>query len=303
MKKTVKLICLVLCAYFVFLISGCYAAYEKAYLNITNVNGGGVRRIDCFFIADGFVHPDSPAGGTHNNDTYFPEGVEAAVNWLQNKVDGDIFTLSLNDTEDGFHVVSVEFSFADVNEYNERIALLNSYGGSYSGELSPAKLSVKEQGENYVAVWQEESGTAHSVTAWMYEALINEGAEDGIFSKDNVNYKENATRAEGNAQDTIVLSGDTVYCVTLGDVTSIFNTQEDVFVTGQFVNDESFAGEFCEELPKAKEAKPTQNTQNLNENASNGKTVLWVVIISLSLIILLAVFVFLFVRVRKSKLK
>lgn len=303
MKKAVKILSLMLCIAFVFLLNSCYAAYEKTYLNITDVNGGGSRRVECFFIADGFVHPDSPAGGTHNNDTYFPEGVEAAVNWLQDKVDGNIFTVSLNDTEEGFHVVTVEFSFDSVEDHNQKLALLNSYGGSYSDEVSPAKMSVKENGESYDVIWQEDSNLSHDVTAWMYLALINEGTADGVFNGGDVNYNKDATRAAGNAQDTIVLAGDTLYSVTLGNQTSIFNVKEKVYAAGTFVNDGSFTGDFCEKLPEPPEDKPFENITAKEKEPGNSKTVIWIAAVCVVLLLLVGGFLLLFIRVRQSKLK
>ncbi len=303
MRKAVRVSAFVLCLAVISLFCGCYAAYEKTYLQISDINGGGTRRIDCFFIADGFVHPDSPAGGTHNNDTYFPEGVDEAVLWLESKIDSEIFTLSLKDTDDGFHVVSVEFSFDCLEDYNNKISILNSYGGSYSEEISPAVMTVAAEGNSYIALWQEDASVAHRATAWMYRALINEGTEAGVFNGNDVNYSDDATRAAGNAQDTLVLSGDTVYSVTLGDTTSIFNVQEKVFATGKFANDGSYTGVLSQELPENISSSADRTASPVTDDKMDSKTVFWIVLISVILILMFGGFIALFVGVRRSKMK
>lgn len=303
MKKAVKLIALLLSIALITLFCGCYAAYEKTYLKINTVNGGGTRKIQSFFISDGFVHPDSPAGGTHNNDTYFPKGINEAIIWLQSLVDDEIFTVALEDTDDGFHIVSVEFSFDSLEDYNNKLALLNSYGGSYSEEIAPASMTVAAEGNSYIAVWQEQVGVAHKATAWMYQALINEGSHEGVFNGDGVNYSADATRADGNAQDTMVLSGDTVYSVSLGDTTSVFNVQEKAFATGKFINDGSYKGTLAEALPENITSSSSSNQVTSSDNTADGKTVFWAVFISLLLLLMLVGFGAFYIGIRCRRMR
>lgn len=268
------------------LCGGCYAAYEKAYLTVSSVQGAGERRIDCFFIRDGFVHPDSPAGGTHNNDTYFPQGVQAAVDWLAGQMDGEIFSLTLEDRDDGFHVVTLSYSFDSVEDYNAKTALLASYGdGADAARVQPASLTVSREDGVYRAVWREAADNAHLATAWMYRALLDDGREAGVFSDEDANYNADATRTGGNSQDTLVLGGDTIYTVTVGGETATFCVGEDAVVEGTFPDDGSYEGALASQPPSASSLPDTAVSQPPQQDTNGGGILAAVVLLAAALAI------------------
>lgn len=309
-----RILAVVLTAVFALtILSSCHGAVDIQHMEITDIYGGGTRKV-CIYSWVG-------------NEEYISLGEKQAKflrEYLREKLGQDaedytityegiaqndgqlegLFELTDEEKKQGFHLISMTYSFADIDEYNrktEQIYTLSeelavsgedeNYGRAKLNEYSPATLSVEngEKEKYYKVSFAEKGQTSVGLTAWAMIALWQERDNTELWENGEVLYEP----LTDDVTQTVYSALKTTVNVTVGDESKYIRTVSQTPVMGQATVvgvDYSVSGEIYSEIVPA-HLKPMVSAWDA-----------WAVVISIAVVaVILAGIVIAIFRIRNKK--
>ncbi len=240
-------------------LSSCHAAIDIQHMEIKDINGGGTRRVCIYswvgneeYISLGEAHAaflkdylKSEIGEAAKDYTVKYEGiVENTGDMPTDAQINDLAELSDEEKARGYHCISMEYSFDNIDDYNiktERIYSLSeelalsgedeNYGRGILDEYSPATLIVKKTEEkNYYNVTFNEKGqTSVGLTSWAIIALWRERDNSNLWKTAEITYEP----LVDDMKNTIYAAQKTTVNVKVGNQSKRIRTVAQTPVAGQ----------------------------------------------------------------------
>ena len=124
MKK--KLLALLLVLSVCLTLASCMQVETESYLLLTDLSGRGARVFTFYIPKDReTVVDENGTYSIYNNSTYFPQGLEAFMEWTLARMPEGDFTYSIDETnEPEYTLVHVSYTFSSFEEYVQKTRLL-----------------------------------------------------------------------------------------------------------------------------------------------------------------------------------
>lgn len=243
----------------VTLLSSCHGAVDIQYMKINDINGGGTRKVCIYswvgneeYISLGESHVDflesylkKEIGEDAKNYTFKYEGiVENTGDMPTDAQINDLTELTNEEKAQGYHCISMEYSFENIDEYNiktERIYSLSeelalsgedeNYGRAALDEYSPATLIVKKTEEKYYyeVTFNEKGQTSVGLTSWAMIALWKERENPALWNNSEITYEP----LTDDVAKSMYLAQKTTVNITVGDNSKRIRTVAQTPVLGQ----------------------------------------------------------------------
>jgi len=179
-------------------LSACYPAIIESTLTV-NLDGSGTRTFVADLIKDGEPNPDNPSdevSGMFTDPGYFPAGLEAAVDYLNDLKPDFVSELEMEELDDRYRV-TFSIDFDSIDDLNDKVLTLSNDLDWDEADIAPAVLDIEEDDEEIVYTYTEDVSFLNISILWISNALWDYEPTPGevaVFSKghaqDNFNWEK-----------------------------------------------------------------------------------------------------------------
>jgi hypothetical protein len=262
-------------ALIIFTFASCDAGRVRSSIEITSINGAGTKTIICHVLKDDAEIPEYPGSQVGNNSPYFPNGMEAARDLLQNSI-AEGFTVDMTE-EDDRYIFTITYSFESIDDYNAKTKMLIGQSVWDENAISDSTLTVSSQSGGSDVTFTEDPDVLVYSVRWAALALLNDTT--GAYDPNAV---ENVVVTVDNIMQTFETQ------VTIGDTTQVFIIGEAIDETG-FISDPSAEETTEPETTAGEETEPGTTVDDGQTNPVTGDNIYIYTIVALLALLSLTV--------------